>query len=125
MATRQDIGLSSKKVLVVILLLGLLVRLVGIPFGLPYLYNVDETRFAKISLNYFTGDLNPHFFRWPSFYFYIVHVLYLFFLLPSHGFAIYKNPGIVRGHFINNPTPFFLSGRIFSAPSSVAIPFSI
>jgi len=119
MAKRQNNGPSSKNILVVILLLGLLVRLVGIPFGLPNLYHVDEARFAKISLNYFTGDLNPHFFHVPTLHTYSVAGIW----------AVYYHIGKISGKFTNvtdfmdsfqeDSTVFMILARILTVILSV------
>jgi hypothetical protein len=63
---------NGKIIFVLIVVLAIVTRMVGISFGLPYLYHVDEARFAKISITYFTGDLNPHFFHVPSLHTYMV-----------------------------------------------------
>lgn len=119
MAKRQNNGLSSKNILVVILVLGLLVRMGGISFGLPYLYHVDEARFAKISLNYFTGDLNPHFFHVPTFHTYSVAGIW----------AVYYHIGKIAGRFTNvtdfmesfqaNPTVLMILARLLTVILSV------
>jgi len=55
-----------------ILLLGLLLRVWGINFGLPYMYDPDEGATINIVLRMLhTGDLNPRFFDWPSFSLYL------------------------------------------------------
>jgi hypothetical protein len=46
-------------------------------FGLPHLNaRPDETGITVIALGFFSGDLNPHFFRYPSFYFYLLAIVY-------------------------------------------------
>lgn len=55
-----------------LIILGLVVRLVGIDWGLPYIqYHVDEQGFGKFTIHYFTGDLDPHFFEVPPLYTYL------------------------------------------------------
>jgi len=55
--------------------LAVLLRLWGITFGLPYLYHPDEAVNMFASLGIFRhGDLNPHYFNYPSLFFY-VHAL--------------------------------------------------
>ncbi|MBI5035493.1 MAG: glycosyltransferase family 39 protein [Chloroflexi bacterium] len=59
-------------VLIVIVILGLMLRLWGIGFGLPYMYNPDEGVPLGVSLRFLqTGDLNPHVFAWPSLSYYL------------------------------------------------------
>jgi 4-amino-4-deoxy-L-arabinose transferase-like glycosyltransferase len=73
------------------LLLALLagaLRLWGLGFDLPNLYHRDEARYVSIPLNMLkTGDLNPHFFNYPTLFFYLLAIAYaLYFLfMASHG----------------------------------------
>jgi len=52
--------------LAAVLALALVVRFYGLTYGLPYLYNADETQVILRALGLGTGDLNPHFFHWPA-----------------------------------------------------------
>ena len=55
----------------------LALRLWGIDFGLPYLYHPDEPGYVAIAQRIFTtGDLNPHFFNYPSLFFYLNALAY-------------------------------------------------
>ena len=64
-------------ILTAIVCLAAVTRLWGIDFGLPHLNaRPDETGITIIALNFFSGDLNPHFFRYPSLYFYALTPLY-------------------------------------------------
>ncbi len=67
----------------VILLISLFFRVWGVAFDLPYIYHPDEPTYICILQNIFkTGDLNPHFFNYPSLFFYINAVMYIpYFLL--------------------------------------------
>jgi hypothetical protein len=79
--------LSEKIILPVLIILSALIRICGLKWGLPYLYHVDEARFAKIAVKYFSGDLNPHFFHVPSLHTYIIFALWkcLFFFMKLFG----------------------------------------
>jgi|GEM_PF-358088 len=68
--------------LVAIVLLGLALRLWGINFGLPYTYAPDEPSHLLVTLQIVkTGDLNPHWWYYPSLMFYLnAAALGLFFL---------------------------------------------
>ena len=47
-------------------------RIWGIAYDLPNIYHPDEPRYIVISQTIFrTGDLNPHFFNYPSLLFYV------------------------------------------------------
>ncbi len=72
-----------KRVLILILLcfiltIALLVRIWGVNHDLPYIYHGDEPIYLKISQNMFkTGDLNPHFFKYPSLFIYVNSAAYI------------------------------------------------
>lgn len=64
--------------LITIVVLGAILRFWSIGFGLPYLYHPDEGVPLRIALTMVrTGDLNPHFFDWPSLLFYLNALLYV------------------------------------------------
>jgi hypothetical protein len=104
----------TKALFIFIVVLALVTRMVGISFGLPYLYHVDEARFAKISITYFSGDLNPHFFHVPSLHTYMVAGLW-------GGYYIY---GKISGKFSSitdfmesfdeDATPYAIIARLLS-----------
>jgi len=119
---------SSEKTLLIILLLGLVVRLVGIPFGLPNLYHVDEARFAKISLNYFTGDLNPHFFHVPTLHTYLVSGIWFTYYHIGKIFGNFTSISDFMNAFDRDPTLFILLGRlltVFLSVGTIALVFII
>lgn len=68
-----------KKILL-ILLLALVARLVGIDWALPSVYHVDEGSLVRAAMGMRFGDLNPHFFDWPSLYKYLCFFLYTAFI---------------------------------------------
>ena len=73
-----------------ILFAALAIRLWGIDYDLPYIYHPDEPRYVAISLNMFrTGDLNPHFFNYPSLFFYINSIAYIPFYLIGKLFGTF------------------------------------
>ncbi len=112
-------GLSELKILILILLLALAVRLFGIPFGLPYIYHVDEARFADISLNYFSGDLNPHFFHVPTLYTYMVAGLWAVYYHSGKIFGTFDRTADFIRSFSEDPTLFVILGRLLTVLLSV------
>jgi len=65
-----------------ILLLGFILRIIGIKFGLPQAYHNDEWVLVLATKQFFTGDYNPHNFLYPSLLMYIMYgferIYYLF-----------------------------------------------
>lgn len=62
--------------LVTILAVALAVRLIGISFGLPYVYYPDEAQIVNHAVAFGTGDLNPHYFIYPSLFMYVLFIIY-------------------------------------------------
>lgn len=63
--------------LAAVVLLGAALRFVPIWFGLPYLHaRPDEEVAVFHALKMLEGDLNPHFFHWPSLTFYVFAALF-------------------------------------------------
>ena len=63
---------ATRRALILILLAGASLRFVPIWFGLPYpAARPDEEVAIAHALNALNGDLNPHFFHWPSLTFYV------------------------------------------------------
>jgi len=93
-----------------ILLVALLFRVWGINFDLPYIYNPDEPIYVTISLDMFkTGDLNPHYFRYPSLFFYINSFAYLPYYLFGKYRGIFISPSDILG-------PLMVIGGVAKAP---------
>jgi len=60
-----------------ILMIAVALRLWGIDFGLPYAYHSDEPAIVNQAVRFFrTGDLNPGWFHYPTFYTYLVAAIY-------------------------------------------------
>jgi 4-amino-4-deoxy-L-arabinose transferase-like glycosyltransferase len=88
----------------------LALRVLGISDNLPYINHPDEPAVADRALKMIqTGDFNPHYFVYPSLYYYMQAVVYVvrFFALVSTG-QIVRLDQIV-------PTDFYLWGRLMSA----------
>lgn len=107
----------------IILFLALLIRFWGINFSLPFIYHVDEERFAQIALNYLRGDLNPHFFHVPSLYTYAVAGIWKIYYLIGHHLGLKGKftsmEAFIEG-FGRNPTVYMLLGRLLTVFMSVA-----
>ncbi len=76
--------------LALILLVALLLRVWGIAYDLPYIRHPDEPVYVTISQTIFkTGDLNPHFFNYPSLFFYINALAYVPYYLLGKLFGLF------------------------------------
>jgi 4-amino-4-deoxy-L-arabinose transferase-like glycosyltransferase len=85
---RKEIGILAP-----ILLLGLLLRLWGLDFGLPYMYHPDEPNKIAIAQRIFkTGDLNPHDFRKPTLSVYLNALAYVPYYLFGKLRGVFQTP---------------------------------
>jgi len=110
-------------VLLVIMLLGLLLRLCGVNFGLPYLYDFDEKIFVDRAY-YMLGnrDPNPHWFGAPaSITIYSLCITYV--LIFAVGFLLgqFQSPSDFKELYLSDPTVFYLTGRLISVSFGTAI----
>jgi 4-amino-4-deoxy-L-arabinose transferase-like glycosyltransferase len=70
-------GTASARWLWLIVVVAAVLRIVPIWFGLPYLQaRPDERVSIEYAMEMLRGDLNPHFFHWPSLTFYVFAALF-------------------------------------------------
>jgi len=101
----------ERKALLVLLIFAFIFRVWGIGYGLPLFIHLDENTIARIVMGMIkTGDLNPHYFRYPSLYPYFIRFIALISGL------------ITRKDFsnVNNLATIYLLGRFSSALISTA-----
>jgi 4-amino-4-deoxy-L-arabinose transferase-like glycosyltransferase len=73
---------SSWVDMALIALVAIVMRVWGIGFDLPNLYHRDEARYVSIPLSILkTGDYNPHFFNYPTLFFYLLSAAYIVYFL--------------------------------------------
>jgi 4-amino-4-deoxy-L-arabinose transferase-like glycosyltransferase len=102
-------------ILPVILLLGAIVRLWGINFGLPHTEcRPDETAIISRSLQFFSGDFNPHFFTYPTLYLYLLFGVYLVYYVMGQTIGIYQSPDDLMREFVHHPSHLYLLDRLLS-----------
>ncbi len=119
MSTGPDDGSKTKVILALIIVLTIATRMAGISFGLPYLYHVDEDRFAKISITYFTGDLDPHFFHVPSLHTYAVAGLWGMYYIEGKITGKFTSVAHFMKAFEEDATPYVIIARLLSVLLSV------
>ncbi|MBN2207426.1 MAG: glycosyltransferase family 39 protein [Candidatus Aminicenantes bacterium] len=117
----------ARETLLVLLLvlLALGVRLGGIAFGLPYVYHVDEARFADISIKYLRGDPNPHFFHVPSLYTYLVAATWEGAYRVGKVFGRFQTRNDFLGRFSDDPSLFYILGRLLTVLMSVLTVYAL
>jgi len=111
---------SPAIILSLILLLAVSVRLLGINYGLPYVFFPDEAVLVNHAMGFGTGDLNPHYFIYPSLYMYILYVVYGITYLGGRLFGVFGSIDDFIYLFFTDATAFYLPGRLIAAFSGVA-----
>ena len=66
-----------------IVLLAIVLRVIGVKWGLPMAFHNDEPVLVLASQQFFSGDFNPHNFLYPSLLMYIMHFVQRIFYLVS------------------------------------------
>jgi hypothetical protein len=100
-------------VLAAIILLGIVLRLVGLQYGLPAVYNPDETPILNRALA-LRNDFKPQNFVYPSLYFYLVFVWEGLFFVAGRIAGIFDSLAAFQQEFFIDPSRHFLAGRAFS-----------
>lgn len=108
-------------VLAAVVLAALLVRGWGIGFGLPHtLCRPDERTIVKVALGFFSGDPNPHFLAYPTFYMYVLFGAYLLLYAPGRLLGAYRTPADLLPDLGSDPTLLFLIDRSLAAALGTA-----
>jgi hypothetical protein len=98
---------TGRRWLTAILLLGATLRFFPVWFGLTYQYSrPDETEAVGHALGILGGDLNPHFFHWPSLTFYLFAAAFA--VVSAAQKLLLEDPGLTRDVAV-------LTGRIVVA----------
>jgi hypothetical protein len=106
--------------IVALALAALILRIVGLQFGLPAVYNPDEVAILARALTFAKGSLNPHNFLYPTFYFYVLFAwvgVYLGFAYLS-GRA--SSLAALQRSYFTDPTGLYTAGRALGVLSGVA-----
>lgn len=95
-----------------ILVLGFILRIAGVHFGLPHLYHADEPIIVNHALAYGTGDFNPHFFKIPPLVSYALFALFGFYFLAGILTGQFRSLRDFEHLYYVDPTSFYLLARI-------------
>jgi len=114
MAGSLVVNIRDKYILIVIIAVALILRLWGVGFGLPELYHADEERIVNHALAFGLGDLNPHYFNYPSFSMYLLSLEYGLFLILGRVLGFFSGVADFEKLFFHDPTYFYLIGRVTS-----------
>ena len=93
-------------------------RTTGLSFGLPAVYNPDEVAIMSRALGFAKGDLNPHNFLYPTFYFYVLFAwVGGWFALSWMSGAV--SSGAFQTQFFLDPSGVYHAGRVLGAACGI------
>ena len=90
-------------------------RLIGLRYGLPAVYNPDEVAIMSRALAFAKWDFNPHNFLYPSFYFYALFAWEGLTALVAVATRSVASFGAFQREFFLDPTRVFVAGRLLTA----------
>lgn len=112
---------SARRSLIVVLVAAALVRFWGIWFGLPHTQaRPDESVVNTIAIHFFSGDLNPRFFDYPTLFMYALAVLDLVYFAAGRLGGLFLSVPHFIASWQSNWTPFYLLGRVVVATLGTA-----
>ena len=100
--------------------LALILRVIGLQYGLPAVYNPDEVAIMARALAFARGTLNPHNFLYPTFYFYVLFAwvgMYLGWVWLTGRVA---SLGALQQLYFTDPTGIYTAGRALGVAAGTA-----
>ncbi len=102
-----------------ILILAAGLRIYGLGHGLPHVYNPDEVNIMARALS-IARDLNPHYFLYPNFFFFLLFGVMGGLFVVGRLVGHYANLAGFEARFFEDPTDFFVAGRLFGVLCALA-----
>jgi hypothetical protein len=112
--------LAARIGLFAVLAVAVFLRFWGLTHDLPFSYYGDELHFMKLSMGMGTGDLNPHWFHKPALLMYVLAFFYGLYFGWGRAFGHFDSTAAFGAHFLTDPGPFLLIGRLVVCASGVA-----
>lgn len=111
----------DKSVLITLVLCSLAatLRLWGISNGLPDVLHPDENMLIRRAVRFGSGDLNPHFFIYPSLSIYLYFILHGFYFLFGLLTGVFHSTADLAKMFFTDPTWFYLLPRLLICSSDI------
>lgn len=104
---------------VLAIVLALSLRLAGIKWGLPNIFNGDEPHFLNLAVSFGRGSLRPYAFKYPTLWPYFLFLCYGIYFLIWSGFGFLHGVGAFAGLYGWHPTGFYLIARLSAATFSL------
>ena len=100
--------------LAVIVVGGVVLRVRGLAYGLPAVYNPDEIAIMSRALGFAKGDLNPHNFLYPSLYFYALFGWVAASFAVDWALGVFGSVAQFQQSLFVDPTAIYVAGRSLS-----------
>jgi hypothetical protein len=107
-------------ILALVAALALVLRTIGLQYGLPAVYNPDEVAIVARALSFAKGTLNPHNFLYPTLYFYVLFAwvgVYLGFVWLTRRVA---SIAALQQLYFTDPTGIYTAGRALGVACGTA-----
>jgi 4-amino-4-deoxy-L-arabinose transferase-like glycosyltransferase len=95
--------------------IGLTLRLVGLAYGLPDHFHWDEPTIMNRVIRMGGGDLNPHFFYYPTLLMYVMLAVQGVLYAAGHALHVYPSTNAFAVSYLTDSTASYLSGRALVA----------
>jgi Dolichyl-phosphate-mannose-protein mannosyltransferase len=106
--------------LMAVCLLAFGLRVVGLQYGLPAVYNPDEVAIMARALSFAQGTLNPHNFLYPTFYFYVLFAWVGAYLAWVWLSGRVPSIGALQQLYFTDPTGIYTAGRALGVAAGTA-----
>ena len=113
---------------IIFLAIAVILRLVGINWGMPYIYHPDERLLVARGVHFFSGDLNPHLFIYPSLQMYIIFIFNIIVYLFGHIAGTFSSVQDYTIMYQTNPAVFYITDRfvvVIFAILSIIVTFKL
>ncbi len=93
---------------------GTALRLVGLAYGLPHVYNPDEVAIMNRAMGLSQNGLDPHNFLYPSLYFYALFVWEGLWFVLGRITGVFGSLAAFERAFFVDPTSIYVAGRLLT-----------
>lgn len=90
-------------------------RLIGVGYGLPAIYNPDEVAIMNRAIGLGQNGFNPHNFLYPSLYFYALFAWEAAWFVLGRATGVFASLAAFEHGFFTDPTSIYVAGRVLTA----------
>lgn len=106
---------SHTLVVFIVFAVAALLRVLGAGWGMPYIFHPDERLIIARGVHFFSGDLNPHLFIYPSFLMYILFLVDGIVFIGGTLLGSFVSLSHFTGLYHTDPAVFYIPNRIVVA----------